>query len=348
MLLRKRLRLLVRLLMHPRLARNVWKLRRGWRRLPESPDYLPYAIDIEPNVRCNLKCEMCQVTTWSRRQPDLEPEALDRILDQFPTVVKVKLQGMGEPTMNRSYPELVHRARARGLFVQTTTNGTLLGKERGKVLLDSGIDQIYVSIDGATAATHEAIRAGSSFERTLENVRTMVQRRGASASPILEAWCVGQRANAPELPDLVRLVADLGLDRLTIQHDLTDWGKEEFRTRAGERNLASDLDHCIERAREVATELGLPFAVHTGNRFDLDRGERCPWPWTSTYVTAEGKISPCCFLADPDTLSLGDLNEKTFEEIWQDDPYRTFRRAHAAGTPPPACQQCYRGRCLSS
>jgi len=343
MLLRKRLRLIAQLLVHPRQALNVWKLRRGWRRFPESPDFLPAAIDVEPNVRCNLKCEMCQVTTWSRQQPDLEPDALEAILDQFPTVVKVKLQGMGEPTMNRDYPELVKRARARGLYVQTTTNGTLLGKDRGRQLLDSGIDQINVSIDGATAATHEAIRAGSSFERTLENVRAMVQRRGSARAPIIEAWCVGQKANAHELPDLVRLVKELGLDRLSVQHDLTDWGKEEFRDRVEERNLESDLDHWIERARKVAAEVGLSFDLHSGNRFDLDKGERCPWPWTSTYVTAEGKISPCCFLADPDTMSLGDLGERSFEEIWRDEPYRAFRRAHASGEPPPACRQCYRG-----
>jgi radical SAM protein with 4Fe4S-binding SPASM domain len=249
---------------------------------------------------------------------------------------------MGEPTLNPRYAEMVSAARRRGIFVQTTTNGTLLGRGRGRELLGSGIDQIYVSIDGATAATHESIRAGSDFERLLAGIRDIVGRRGKRRQPILEAWCVAQAANAAELPALVELVAELGLDRLTVQHDLSDWGKEEFRERRLERQVGGELEEHLERAVAVAAEVGLPFAVHTGNRFDAARGERCPWPWYSTYVTVEGAVSPCCFLADPDTMVLGDLREQSFEEIWRGEPYRELRRQHEAGAPPEPCRQCYR------
>jgi pyrroloquinoline quinone biosynthesis protein E len=341
MLLRKRLALVPRLL-HPARAMQLLRLRRGTRRRPEVPDYEPLVIDLEPTVRCNLRCPMCQVPGWDRAAPDLDRAGLERVLTAFPGLLKVKLQGMGEPTLNRELPDLVARLRAQGIYVQTTTNGTLLDR-RGVPLLESGIDQVYVSLDGATAGVQEAIRPGLSFDRLLENIRTIVAHRGRRRSPLLEAWCVGQAANASSLPELVRLVRELGLDQLTVQCDLSDWGKEEFRDRRQERQPAAALAAGLERAAVVAREVRLPFAVHHGNSFDLSRGERCPWPWYSTYVSVEGRISPCCFLGDPDLLELGDLREtRSFATIWRADAYRDFRRAHLAGQPPEVCRQCYR------
>ena len=67
--------------------------RLGWIRAP----FLPVTIDIEPNNTCNFRCPHCQVPYWSKPAAFLDAERLARILRQLPRLVRIKLQGMGEP-----------------------------------------------------------------------------------------------------------------------------------------------------------------------------------------------------------------------------------------------------------
>jgi radical SAM protein with 4Fe4S-binding SPASM domain len=175
---------------------------------------------------------MCLV----RYRPKLDREAaafpLDRylaLLDALPSLEQVTRQGLGEPLLHPDLVAMVAAARARGIRVGFNTNGTLLTTAKAEALVDAGLDWLHVSVDGATAETFEHIRDGARFGQVVRNLRRLVEvrRQRGGTRPTIQLNTVLMRANVGELPDLVRLAADVGVDRLWLQalsHDFSDTG----------------------------------------------------------------------------------------------------------------------------
>jgi sulfatase maturation enzyme AslB (radical SAM superfamily) len=68
-----------------------------WSKIPA----LPSILDVEPINQCNFRCPHCQVTHWNKAKTRLDVDGLTKLLDQFPKLLRVKLQGMGEPLLNK-------------------------------------------------------------------------------------------------------------------------------------------------------------------------------------------------------------------------------------------------------
>lgn len=167
---------------YPRKLLNLARMKKDMCREPDKPGYLPMVMDIEPNVKCNLSCRMCQVASWDRMVPDLTAERFVRILKEIPTLMKIKLQGMGEPFLNRELLDMVGIADKSGIKVVTNSNGTLFNDEMIARIAAGSLDIVSISIDGATKETYEGIRIGGNFEKVTGNVRRLVSARGRRAN----------------------------------------------------------------------------------------------------------------------------------------------------------------------
>lgn len=341
--MRKEVDVLIRNLKHPRRLKNLIALRMYRPRLSTYLNYAPITIDLEPTVRCNLACEMCQVANWDRRVPDLTLDDFKLFVERIPTVMKIKLQGMGEPLLNTSLWEMVKYAGTKGIRVETNTNGTLLNERICHEILDSGLSSISISLDGATAQTFERIRARANFRGVVRNIKRLLALRGRSSVPKVRIWMLGMRENIHELPDVMRLCRELGVDHLTLQHDLVFWGKEPWLRKLSSRALRDDpqAERTVHEATLLARRIGLPFRCYRGNRYSVAKGIRCAWPWYSVLVTADGYVCPCCVAADPRIVHFGDLKSQRFEDIWNSGKYQAFRRELRAGNIPTFCRGCY-------
>ena len=336
--LRRRLKVLARprRLYHTlgtRLAR-----RRGWQRLP----FLPTDIDLEPIDLCNFACDHCQVTHWQRVTSRLSLERFGALLRQLPMLRHIKLQGMGEPLLNRGLPEMLEQGEARGIAMTITSNGSVYTEQIAERLSALRDTTITVSVDGATAETFEAIRVKGNFELVTANVADLVRRREGRAWPRIELRAVATSRNVHEMPDLARLAQSLGVDQLTITCLLTDWGKGEMAAAIAAINIARDnarAEEFIGAAVKVAAEIGLPLAVERGQRFSPSY--RCYWPWYKTYIAANGDVVPCCEIADSSVVKMGNVFEERFADIWNNDRYRELRRRIAGDDIPDYCRGCY-------
>src|SRR2546422_874407 len=147
----------------PRRRENYEKYIRSSRR-SAAVDYLPIKLDIENVSRCNFRCTMCVVSDWpkGKREEDMSLENFQRLIDEQYGLFEIKLQGIGEPTMQGDvFFEMIKYARARHIWVRTTTNASLLHvKENYKKLVDTDVNEIQISIDGADAAKFESIQIG--------------------------------------------------------------------------------------------------------------------------------------------------------------------------------------------
>ncbi|NJC82651.1 radical SAM protein [Planosporangium mesophilum] len=285
----------------------------------------------------------------------MTPELFDRVLDGVPTLRRMTMQGLGEPLLSPYLLDQVRRAKRRGLTVGFNSNATLLSRGRADELVGAGLDWLHVSLDGATAGTYESIRRGATFDTVVANLAGLVaaKRAAGSETPWIRAVFVAMRRNVAELPDLVRLLAGIGVDELRVQnlsHDFSDTdpagryaGIREF---AGAEALWTDgvsdgVRTVFTAARTAADAYGLTLRLPRLSAGPSEPGRPgCTWPWDSVYITSQGVVQPCCMVMGDDRVSLGRLTDQTFAEIWHSAGYRDFRRRLAADDPPDVCQGC--------
>lgn len=316
----------------------------GWLRPPAAARRFE-ALQIEVTSRCNIQCVMCPVTVLADRWPrrDMRWETFEAIAAAFEHTDWVYLQGWGEPLLHRRIFDMIARAKASGCRVGFTTNGTRLTPRTGARLLDLGLDLVAVSIAGATAATHEAIRVGSDFARLRENLRRFLLLRAErkSATPKVEVFFLMTKTNLAELPQAVELAASLGADELVatnLDYVITP-GLDQLRAYSSTPPVRA-LRKSMEEARATAARVGLAFRP-----YPLEPREMAVCdlnPLKILFISADGLVSPCVYTSlagqteiprffDGRSVSVpavhfGNASEQALMAIWDRPDYRAFRR----------------------
>jgi MoaA/NifB/PqqE/SkfB family radical SAM enzyme len=304
--------------------------------------YLPFKLDVEPTTHCNFACAMCHVSDPAWVGNHMQLEQFISLIDSSPQVFRIKLQGMGEPLLNKEFFSMARYSRERGLYVSTTTNGSTLNKQNIKSLLSSNsFGEVIVSIDGATKATFEAVRHKSDFHRVVDNVQELFKQRSLvpiGMRPFVFAWTVIQEANFSERFQIIDLAADLGFDKLTFQTTISTWGKEEWGSNKSKQIVIDKKE--ASRLAAYARRRGLWFNIYRDNL--IPRGTPCSWPFESAYVGARMDVVPCCSIADPRLYNLGRITDGSgLNLIWQNNDYKKLRQMHLSGRIPECCEQCY-------
>lgn len=321
----------------------VGRIARWFKRLEAERPF--EAFQIEVTSRCNLRCVMCPVTVLADRWPALEMswETFQRIARAFEKTRWVHLQGWGEPLLHSRLFDMIALAKGAGCQASFTTNGVLLTRRASEQLLDLGLDLLAVSIAGATSGTHEAIRVGSNFRGVLDNVRRFVALRTqrGSRTPRVEILFLMTRTNLSELPRVVELAANLGVDELAatnLDYAITP-GLDALRASAPSPATPA-FQEVLERARGLARQAGIRFRP-----YPLEPGEVAVCelnPLKILFISADGWVSPCTytglngqsdiprvfdgkFLQFP-AIRFGSVNDQEVMEIWGSPAYRAFRR----------------------
>src|ERR1700728_2610427 len=119
----------------------------------------PVCLYLEVTNRCNLLCETCPRTFEALEPPaDMSWELFTSIVDQVPNVARVVLHGVGEPMLVKALPRMIRYLKDRGVHVLFNTNGTLLNPKKFQAIIDTGLDELRVSLDAADRASYLAIR----------------------------------------------------------------------------------------------------------------------------------------------------------------------------------------------
>lgn len=186
--------------------------REKWNEYPERGivNDFPLHIDIESTNACNLRCTMCPRNFMTEKIGYIEWDLFQKIIDEGARhrLPSIKLNYRGEPLLHPQLTEMVFYAKKKGIIeVQFNTNGLTLNEKKIEELIDSGLDRIIFSIDGATKKTYEMIRTGSNYERVANNVKTLVKMRNKKGSkrPLVRVQMVKMKENDHELQDFLRM-----------------------------------------------------------------------------------------------------------------------------------------------
>lgn len=189
---------------------------------PLGPRRLTVLFDVAN--QCNLRCLFCHFSYESvHRRPSLfmPPELFERLAAELlPNAHTAYLSASSESLTHPRFLEIL--AIAGRHAVPTTrllTNGQLLRPAVIDGLIEHGLGELHVSIDGATAPTYERIRRGGSFPRLLDNLRALDARKRSlrSRTPLLQFNVTLMRSNLDELEGFVDLAVELGARRIACR-----------------------------------------------------------------------------------------------------------------------------------
>jgi MoaA/NifB/PqqE/SkfB family radical SAM enzyme len=325
----------------------------------ESRAGLPSFVQIEPVGRCNLRCRMCPVQFRDHGGASalLDFDAYCRLLEGFPALTELHLQGLGEPLMHPRFFDMVRHAAARGIRVSTNTNLTLLTHARAQEAVSCGLAEISVSLDAASSPLYESIRIDARLPRVLRNLDRLLRSRDAApAPPRIRIVMVLMRRNLGELEPMVDLAARRGVDGLFVQRLCHDFSESSlpaaYRSMrefvSAEALGAGDypaMHSAFERAREQARAVGLDLRLPRIEPRTLPQqrsagAPRCDWPWRGAYISWRGEAMPCCMVATPDRACLGDMLRDGVDPVWNGTAYRDFRAGLLRDAPAEICRSC--------
>jgi heme b synthase len=283
----------------------------------------------ETTRNCNLSCVHCRASaTLGPYDGELETPEGFHLLDQIAEVGKpiVILTG-GEPLLRPDIFDLARYGTRLGLRMVMAPNGTLITADIASRLADAGIQRLSISLDGASAVTHDEFRkVPGAFDGALRGI-AHIRRAGI---PFQINTTVTQ-LNLDQIPKIQQLAVDLG----AVAHHIfllvpTGRGKyivdqaitaEEyertlnwFYDQRGKTPLelkATCAPHYYRILRQRAAQDGKPVSFQTHGLDAVTRG--CLGGIGFCFVSHVGDVQPCGFLA---TLC-GNVRRESFARIWQ-------------------------------
>lgn len=273
----------------------------------------PWAVSIETNNTCNLRCPECPTGTNSltRNRGVMSLEFFGKIIEELEsTILYLTLYFQGEPLLNPDFFEMVKLARKKRIYVSTSTNGHLLSAENARLAVESGLNRMIVSIDGTDPATYSAYRIGGDLEKVKEGISKLIawKKNLGSPTPFIEIQFLVLGTNEHQMEEMERLSRKLGADKLTFKTaQIMDY-------RQGSSFIPNNYRY--SRYRQNSDGTWSP---------KLKPVNRCHRMWRSAVITWEGAVVPCCF--DKDALhEMGRLKDTSFRRIWNEKQYNEFRK----------------------
>ena len=245
----------------------------------------PWRITFDTNPDdCNLNCLMCEQhsplqqeggngnSRKHRRMPfDLVRSVVEECRGQG--LREIIPSTMGEPLLYPRFDDLIELCATEGIKLNLTTNGTFPGRgamDWAEQFVPVTSD-VKVSWNGATPETQERIMVGSCFEEKLESLRQVLAVRDAHAMKNGSRCRVTLQMtflelNVDELPALVRLAAELGVDRLKGHHVWTHFPELEAISMRRDAEAIQRWNGAVRGARQAAEQHRLP----SGGKILLD------------------------------------------------------------------------------
>ncbi len=318
---------------------------------------LPRSLVVETHRGCNFSCTHCNVPGAScdgyGPMPSTVFDALTPLLE---IVDEVGYDNFGEPTLNSLLPSFIRRQKdlnPKGR-ARLNSNMSLLNVKLATALLESGLNEIQVSVDAASDQLFAALRVGGSLASTLKKTEMManIAATCGCATFTISACLVAQTRNIEDLPDVVTALSDVGVDVLYVNglepYSLEDFGCALWQSTKG-RTRAWDV---FALAQDVARRCGM--RLYTPH---LEPGTCAPCELVGRSMTVgyDGMVSPCFLLAMESPLitaggnrmvrpriGFGNVCEKSPLESWASPEYRRFRESAAepGGGDQTVCTEC--------
>lgn len=307
----------------------------------------PINMEINPTNTCNESCTWCTYGYLHERKEALPPEVLLALLHDAREmgVQSVTWTGGGEPTVYRELGDMIGVAAGLGFRQGLNSNGTLFN-ERLRTLAVDHLSYVRFSVDAGTAETYartHRIRP-EMYDRVTGNIAALARQRDEAGSRLTIGFSfLVDASNVADLATAAALARDIGVDYFQIK-PIVNYVESNLQF-AEHSILWNQMEaqmpdvFALENEKFRVYFLGHKFKdiklqnQHYGRSYDVCRGNEL-----LVSVGADGSVDLCCaFKGDPN-WSFGNLNEKSFRDIWEGEQRRRVMGSVDVKKCPPLCK----------
>lgn len=172
-----------------------------------------HEIDLYVTMRCNIRCQFCNVRAGEYDHRDLPLERIVRMLDEAAPMGLREIHFLGgEPTLRRDLEDMIAHASGLGLNTRIISNGMLLPRARLESLIGAGLREIMISVDGMED-THNRLRvAGPDGWRTTMATAATAIELGLRTRLSMVAYV----DNRDEIVPMLRTAEAMGADIFSV------------------------------------------------------------------------------------------------------------------------------------
>lgn len=273
----------------------------------------PISLTIETTAVCNLSCPECPAGQASLQRPlgVVTRELFYDIINQtHKGLANLSLYFQGEPFLHPKLYELVAYANRHGIYTSCSTNGTILTETFGRKVIEAGLDRLIISVDGTDKETYEKYRKGGNYEMLVNGIRCFnsMKREMKVSNPLIVLQFIIFRFNEDQIAGMKSFAR-------SVNADVVEFKSARF-NHFGNGHPWMPVNEKWSRYRKNKT-----------GKYELIKPLKnsCFRMWSSTVITWDGTVVPCCF--DKDALfPMGSVKEKKFKEIWRSKEYNDFRK----------------------
>ena len=267
----------------------------GWL---NSRHKIPLSLQLEPTNLCNADCTICPGRRCMRERGYMDWDLFTRIVDDAAKlgVRRIYLDLHGEPTLHPQIAQMIHYIKLKGLAVRMTTNGILFDKEMGTEILQTGMtraDHIIFSILGDATNTHNLLMENSNLESIRENIGSFLNTRKQLS------------LRGPVIETVFRRAED-----------------NKYEEEGYQDTWAELVDHAT-----LGGAISQSFANYKIASPPIIRETSCETIQERMTVYWDGGVTVCRHDLDGDYI-VGNLNEQSIEEIWNNEQLSSLRKLH--------------------
>lgn len=334
----------------------------------------PEAITLFLTHRCNLRCKMCG--QWgesgvTRKEPgeyitaELSSDELARFVEDVSGFKpNITLFG-GEPLLHPGCIEVIRQIKRKGMHCLMITNGSLIN-DLAQELVDSGLDELNVSIDGAAALHNEIRGMPGLFEKIMSGFQKInaIKEKNKLNKPLINLQCTISKYNYTRLDRMLDVARQAQANSLTFHNLVFLWKSVLEAQREYDRLLncsSGDWEGFVAEAGIDPEQLHkimksilsgkYPFQVDFYPNFSFREIKeyygnpgflpseypcRCLSPWIAGYVFPDGEVKPCLNCS----YSFGNIRQEKFFTAWNSPAAVKYRHALKANKIFPVCVRC--------
>ncbi|MCP4912737.1 MAG: radical SAM protein [Oligoflexia bacterium] len=276
----------------------------------------PQFFHIETVNSCNARCIMCGIDFDKKKKLIMTNELYSKILNDLKEncqfVKKVMPYLDGEPFLDPTISKRIKDLKDIDIpIVNIATNASLMNQKHCKEILNSGLDEIYISIDSLKPKIFEKIRKRLNFNEVMENTHHLISQRNESGHPLkIRLQIILQELNFEEKDEFIRywkkyLKDD---DEIVIQYS-HNWGKKVVVKKWGDEESINQIP--------------------------------CIAPFGTMVIHSNGDVPLCCIDSETEYL-MGDLRTNSIQDVWSSEEFKKARQAQLNGERDkfPLCIDC--------
>ncbi|MEA2042299.1 MAG: radical SAM/SPASM domain-containing protein [Bacteroidota bacterium] len=274
----------------------------------------PVTLSVEPTAECNLACPQCPtgMNSLNRKQSEMDFELFKQIADETsPYISAMILYFMGEPYKSEAFLKCVaYASKTKNIYTISSTNGHFLSKEKSEETINSGLDELIISIDGLSQKSYAAYRKNGNLKLVMRNTERLIrmkkERKVSHPKIIIQTLML--KSNQDEIDEIRNYVKRIGADEFRLK------SAQFYDYESGNELMPSDSKYSRYKTASDGSRV-----------LKRKLKNRCRRLWETSVITWDGELLPCCFDKDA-RHTFGNVSLQSFKELNSNNKAVSFRK----------------------